>query len=163
MNAPKFKVKAHVTVPLLKVDDGKTYYVKFNGPIHRATVNEAEQKKYENARAKWDALDAAAKNDTENNPMPTPPNPPMLAQVIDLSSGEVAQIIVGSVLQSELQQAYPDHSYIGRGFQFVKAKIQGKRYSAYQIAELELEEEIDTTPQVEAKTADEKPASRAKK
>jgi hypothetical protein len=136
-----FKVKKHVTVQLLKVEDGKTYYVKFNGAIHKAVVNEAEQKKYENAKAKYDGLSADEKAKVDPKDIPVPPNPPQLAQVVNLETGEIVQIIVGSVLESELKREYPDDSYIGKGFQIQKAKIQGKRYAAYQIAELELEEE----------------------
>jgi hypothetical protein len=141
MNAPKFKIKKHVTVQLLKVEDGKEYFVKFNGAIHKAVVNEAEQKKYENAKAKYDSLSDAEKLQVEAKDIPVPPNPPQLAQVIDLTTGEVVQIIIGSVLESELKREYPNDTYVGKGFSIQKAKIQGKRYAAYQIAELELEEE----------------------
>jgi hypothetical protein len=113
--------------------------VKFTKSIHRAVTNEAEQKKYEAAMSKWSALTDAEKGDTTKNPVPVAPNPPMLAQVVNLTTGEINQIIVGSILQSELEREFPEHGYVGRGFQIRKSKIQGKRYAAYQIAELELD------------------------
>jgi hypothetical protein len=157
MTAVQFKVKRHVTVKLLKVEDGKEYFVKFNGAIHKAVVNEAEQKRFENAKAKYDSLSAEEKAKVDPKDIPTPPNPPQLAQVIDLTSGEVVQIIIGSVLESELKREYPNDAYVGKGFSIQKAKIQGKRYAAYQIAELELEDEAAETAEAE------KPARGAKK
>lgn len=154
MNAPQFKIKSHVTVPLLKTEDGKQYFVKITKAIHRAITNESENKKYENAMARFNALTEEEQKSVDR---PQAPNPPELCQVVNLMTGEINQMIVGAVLKSELEREYPNASYVGKAFQIQKAKVQGKRYSAYQIAELELEEE-----QAEEKPA-EAPAKATKK
>lgn len=87
----------------------------------------------------------------------------ILCNVVDLTTGETAQIIIPSVVQGIFHDSYgapkygtkgkgqpveqleppregqePD-SYVGRGFQFTKhQKASGKAYNPYTVAELEL-------------------------
>lgn len=152
MVASKFKIKKHVTVPLLKISDsGVPAYVKFTGEIFRAKVNESEQKKYEGALASWEKSD-------KKEPSPQAPNPPELAHVINLETGEVAQIIISAILGSELRDGYPNGGYVGKGFEIKKSKPTGsKRYAMFQIAEVELEDEP-----VEAETPVKAPAATKK-
>lgn len=123
--ALKFKIKSHVTVPLLKTpDSGVPIYVQITGAIFKA-------KPLEGARAAVTNADGTSKNE-----------PPMLAHAINLETGEVCQIIVNSVLQTELQEAFPDDTYVGRAFEIKKFKMaNGKRYATFQVAEIELDKE----------------------
>lgn len=116
----KFKVKSHVTLPLLKILPEKPLYVKIEGAIFKAK----EQ--------------AGARKQTapDGTPMQQPPE---LAHVIDLTSGEHAQIIIGTVLGTELRETYPNDAYVGKSFEIVQHKVQGKRYATYGITEIEVE------------------------
>jgi hypothetical protein len=133
MTAPKFAIKKHVTLPLLKLNDsGVPIYAFFTGAIFKAKVNEVEAKKYVKDLAVWEASD-------KTEPAPTVPNPPELAHVIDMETGEVAQIIVNAILKTELVDTYPNGTYVGKGFEIKKFKpTGGKRYAMIQIAEVEV-------------------------
>lgn len=150
MNAPKFKIKAHVTVQLLKIaDNGVPAYVKFAGAIFQAKTNEAEQKKFDLESAKYNKASPEERADMK---VPQQPNPPKLAHVVNLETGEVQQIIIGSILESELKDAYPEDGYVGKGFEIKKQKPTGnKRYAMYQIAEIELPEEAQADVPVAGK------------
>lgn len=100
----------HVTRPLLKWTDGKTYFFRIDSPIFQADRNEGE------------------KDDKKE--------PPFLYNAIDLTTGEEVQMIAPKVLHSELEKKYPDHGYVGRNFRAVKTKLEDKRYSTFQISEL---------------------------
>lgn len=115
----KFKVTKHVTVPLLKVpDNGEPVYVKITGTIHKAAAIEGGRK------------------DSEGKVQ----EPPELAQVINLETGEVMQIIFNAVLKKEIEREYPDGAYVNKSFQIRKFKMQtGKRYATFQITEIEAE------------------------
>lgn len=137
MATPKFVIKKHVTLPLLKLNDsGVPIYAFFTGAIFKAKVNEVEQKAYVKNLAAWEASD-------KSEAAPTQPNPPELAHVIDMESGEVAQIIVNAILKTELIDTYPNGTYVGKGFEIKKFKpTGGKRYAMIQIAEVEVPAEI---------------------
>lgn len=141
MAAIQFKIKKHVTVPLLKVpDNGAPVYVRFEEPIYRSTVPEIEKKKYETALKKYQEAIAAGETDVT---APQAPNPPELAKVVNLETGEHMEIIVSTVLGAELRESYSGDTYVMKGFEIKKFKMQnGKRYATFQIAELELEETI---------------------
>ncbi len=60
------------------------------------------------------------------------------ARVIDLTTGEVCNYVGASVVLSEINQAYPDESYVGK--KLVIEKIpgpSGKRYNRANIVEVE--------------------------
>lgn len=121
----KFKVKSHVTVPLLKVpDNGTPVYVTFDGAIEKAKDNDSmRQRKQKMAEA--------------GQPVNEPPH---IARVINLETGEHMQIIVNSVLKTEIEDKYPENGYIGVSFEIKKYKMTGgKRYATFQIAEIEVE------------------------
>lgn len=138
MATSKFAIKKHVTLPLLKVNDnGTPSYVFFTSAIFKAKVNEVEQKKYVKDLASWEASN-------KKEPAPQVPNPPELAHVIDMESGEVAQIIANAILKTEIEDNYPDDTYVGKGFEVKKFKpTGGKRYAMIQIAEVEVPPEIE--------------------
>lgn len=126
----KFKTKKHVTLPLLKIQPEKPLYVKFVEPIVKAKPQ---------AGGRTPAVDSAAAKK----------EPPELAHVIDLTTGEHAQIIIGTVLGAELRQTYTSDSYVGKDFEIVQHKVQGKQYATYGITEIEVE--VPAVEQVSAK------------
>lgn len=64
------------------------------------------------------------------------------AELLDIkaTNGEVRRLIVGSVLASELREAYPKDAYVGKWFRaakFAPNSEKGKRYATYEIHEIE--------------------------
>ena len=110
MTALKFKTKKHVTLPLLKMENNKPIYIQFTEAIFVGKV--VDDKK----------------------------EPPKMANVINLETGEECQIILGTVLESNLRETYPDDSYVGKQFELVKSAPEGARkYSLFNITEIEVE------------------------
>lgn len=126
-----FKVKKHVTLPLLKIQPEKPLYVTILDPIFKAKPQAGSRA--EAAANKPDAEGKGAKK-----------QPPELAHCVDLTTGEHCQIIIGTVLGSELRETYPDHSYVGHSFEIVQHKVQGKDYATYSITEIEVEAPKET-------------------
>ena len=112
--APAFKVKRNITLPLLKPQLEVPVYIKITGQIF---TGKAVQK-------------AGDGKDME---------PAKIVNCINLETGEECQIIVPSVLDSILNEEFTDNAYVGKGFQITKhAKVAGKRYHTFSVAELEL-------------------------
>lgn len=104
-----FKVKKHVTVPLLKMVNNTPIYVKFQGEIFKGKV--VDDKK----------------------------EAPTMANIINLQTGEEQQIILGTVLVGNLEEEYPNAGYVGKSFELVKSAPEGARkYSLYNITEIEV-------------------------
>lgn len=111
--APQFKVKRNITLPLLKPAIDVPVYIKVTSPIF---TGKAVQK-------------------AGDSPM----EPAKLVNCIDLETGEEAQIIVPAVLSGIFEDEFPENAYVGKGFQITKhAKVSGKRYHPFSVAELEL-------------------------
>src|SRR6185436_13034885 len=56
--------------------------------------------------------------------------PATILPVVNVETGELAQIIAGAVLEGILNDSYPDAGYVGHAFEIVKhAKREGKRYN----------------------------------
>jgi hypothetical protein len=127
--AVKFTKKKFVTLPLIKLADDTEYFFRFDGAIFKADDNDRPRKESE------------------------PKEPPYLAHVLNLETGEMGQIITPAVLKSELEKAYPKDSYVGKAFSLQRHKVEGKRYSTWDIAEIEIEEiELEPVPEsVDAK------------
>jgi hypothetical protein len=115
----KFKVKKHVTLPLLKQEDGKPIYIKTTGAIFQA-------KELEGQRARKNAEGQVQQ-------------PPHLMHVTNLETGEEMQIIANEVLKSTLEDAYPNESYVGKSFAVERKPIQkGKKYATFTVTEIEV-------------------------
>lgn len=118
----KAKVLKLLTLPLIKLRAGLTIYIKALEPMFVAKANKKEEKG----------------DDGE------PRKPPTLMHVLDLESGELAQIIPGTILADIFNDDYPNQTYVGRGFKIVvgeQKSVQGgggKRYNQYTVAEIEL-------------------------
>lgn len=113
VNGVTFKKKM-VTLPQLKMADGKTIHVRIDSPIVESKVN-ADRKGRDGEIMK----------------------PADVCNVTNLETGEVATIICGMVLKNKLEETYPDQKYVGRAFEITQHKVEGKRWRAYTIAELE--------------------------
>lgn len=62
-----------------------------------------------------------------------------LLNVVNLVTGENAQIIVPAVLKGIFDDEYPDNAYVGKKFSVTKhAKQTGKAYHPFSVAEIEV-------------------------
>lgn len=107
------KRKKLLTRPVLKWEVGKPRFIKIETAMHigKEMKEKAGEKKKE---------------------------PATLANVIDLSTGDLAQIIVNAVLKSVLNEEYPNDTYVGLCFSVTKqARVQGKQYDPFSIEEIE--------------------------
>lgn len=128
----KFKVKAHLTVPLLKVVDNVDYAVTFETPIVKADATPARKVFEEFTNPDTGVIEKREKQVQQKEP-------PSTAQVTDLYTGTRKQLIVGSVMLSELQKKYKDDSYVGKSFAFKVFTLAGKQYKGIELAEVEVE------------------------
>lgn len=64
--------------------------------------------------------------------------PATLCNVIDLRTGEPAQLILNAVVKSVLAEEYPNDSYVGLCFSITKQKrVEGKQYDPFMIEEID--------------------------
>jgi len=96
---PKFKVKRHVVKQLFKIKPGVEYYLLFTGKMHIG-------KKIE------DNKEAAT-----------------LADVTNLATGEIGQIICPKLIRDALSEEYPSDSYVGKAFAIELMRVPDKRYN----------------------------------
>jgi hypothetical protein len=149
--AVAFRVKAHVTLPLLKIEDDKQYAITIETPFKKGEAAPARKMKEEYTDPETGELKV-------RETMSKPQEPPVLCQVTNLYTGERAQMIAGAVFHSEITKQYPNDTYVGRSFQFTVQKASGKRYKVPMISEVEVEK-----PAAEDAGAAEKPkAAKAK-
>lgn len=103
------KIVRHVTLPLFKFDGKTPSYLRFDGAMFTGKI--VDDKK----------------------------EPPTMANVTNMATGEMGQIIVGAVLKQELTNQYPNDSYVGKTFEIVKSAPEGARkYSLWNITEVEV-------------------------
>lgn len=114
----KFKKIRAVNRPLLKFKTDEPLYVKAEKPMYKG---------------KEIAADKAKEGDKKKEPA-------MLLDVIDLTTGEEAQIILSAVVQSVLKEEYPSDKYVGKCFSMTKkGRAPGKSYDQYTVVEIEVE------------------------
>lgn len=126
--APKgFVFAKQVTRSVLsqKELDGKTpIYVEFEGAARQAPPIKRSPEEEE------DVMSGKVK----------PMDPPRVADIVNLETGELQIIIMNKVLESELDRAYPEGGYVGLSFGILKVGRGGKRldrqYNQYRIVEL---------------------------
>ena len=121
----KFKVKKHVTLPLLKMEADKPCFVTILEPIYKAKAI------------------APGRKAADGKPQMEPPE---LMNVTNLENGHEYQMIVNTVLGSNLRDAYPNDTYVGKSFLLERRQIAGKRYASFDITEIELATEAPATP-----------------
>lgn len=65
--------------------------------------------------------------------------PATICEILELDTGENLIMICATVLKSQLEEHFPDKSYVGKGFKITKMeKREGRNYSEFDIVELEL-------------------------
>jgi len=126
------KLAKILTLPLLKMKEGEPIYVKFTGPIFTGKMIKDDLAQIEKNKA----LVAAGKSPEAVKA------PPEMANVINLPTGELVQIMLGSVLKGIMTDEYPNDSYVGKGFVIEltekKRGRSGGNYNTYKVAELDL-------------------------
>lgn len=114
------KVARVVTVPQLKLRAGDVVYIQALKPIYKAK----EQKLAEGQKCDMEA--------------------PFLLDVVDLTTGQLNNIVVGVVLKDIFVEEYPNDAYVGKGFKIIVGEQKaakaggGKRYNQYEVYEIEL-------------------------
>lgn len=113
---PTFTRKAVVTVPVLKIEEGVSYYVHIRDAIQTKIVSEMDPK-------------TGLSSDKELNLLP----------VVDLTTGEIKQIVAGAALVGELKDYKGGNSaYMGLSFEIIKNPAKpGKRAKQWTIYEIE--------------------------
>jgi hypothetical protein len=119
-----FTLVKRITEQLIRLELDRVYYVRFDEKIFKA-------KPVTKARASSTAEDGPSKQ------------PPMLSRVTLLSEmkdgtlvGERGQIIIPTVLFTELVDFYPEHSYVGKIFQIIRHRLEGKSYNTFEVSEV---------------------------
>jgi len=105
----------HVTMPTLKLMPDVPVYVKITEKIFEGKTQPAK------------------KGETEKKA-------PWIFNVINLETGEVCQMVAGTVVQREIQDNYPKDAYVDKCFMIIKGKKKGsgdRGYFTYEIAEIE--------------------------
>jgi hypothetical protein len=128
-NVMQFEIVKRVTVPFLRIDDaGTPSYLKFDTAILPDTTTFSERVR-------------ASKNDATSKQEPI-----HIATVTNVQTGEVLRLVAHQVLESTLDDAYPDKSYVGRIFEIKKSKREGKRYFSFDIQEIKLKGANSSAP-----------------
>lgn len=109
----KFKVKEAVTLDVLKFDSGTTIFIRFLEKIRKAEKQNPKNEEQEEIT---------------------------LAHVQELETGLEYTLVVGAVLEKEIQAKYPDDAYVGKCFRVQKLDVEGERWKNYRIHEIEIED-----------------------
>lgn len=113
LNKP-VKLVRNVTLPVLRQRDGAPIAVQFNSKIVQGTKLEGDTSERQ---------------------------PPKLATVIDLKTGELCTLICNAAMVSALERMYPKAEYVGKQFAMVSMKRphKGERtIREYSIREIEI-------------------------
>ncbi len=112
--ALKYSIAKRIVVPTMKVEVDTPIFVRFEQAIEaRKKIEEVEGKSVEKMIE--------------------------IARVTNLETGEICEIVAGTVLMSELAEAYAENGYIGKCFRICKKNVAGKRYKAYELDEITVE------------------------
>ncbi len=122
-----FKRAGNVTLELLKIVAGKSYFVRFTGDMHLG--------KEVAAKVEVDPTTGEVKTKKKD--------PAYVAFVDNLEDGQPRQIIVSTVMRKELDEAFPNFAYVGKSFEFSIQRPSGKEYNVPQIFQLEDETDDD--------------------
>lgn len=109
-----FNKTKQVTLPILKKQDDVPVYVKFIGEVF--TGKEVKGNSANNAKME----------------------PARIANVINLETGEEMQLIINTVLESILNENYPDQKYVGKCFEIIQYSPSGKKYKNFRVSEGQL-------------------------
>jgi hypothetical protein len=112
----RFTVKKSVTLPFLKVFDGKPYFWRF---LDAVKIGKDISKPMAGADGKAKKMD-----------------PAHIARIFDHELGREMEVIIGAVLKGILDEDYEDDGYVGKTFRIVRFSPEGKRYKTFEVAEL---------------------------
>lgn len=116
----EFEVVRNVTLPFIVIPaDGNPFYLKFN------TAFEADKTTFSERVRR-------TRGEADQNTAPMD-----IAEVVNLQSGEVGRLVAHQVLKSNLDEAYPNDTYIGKYFKIAKNKSKG-RYFNFNVVEIKL-------------------------
>lgn len=119
----EIEVVRNVTLPFIIIpSDGNPFYLKFNTAIEldKTTFSERVRKGKTDADGKAQSAE-----------------PMHIAEVTNLQSGEVGRLVAHQVLESNLNEAYPNNGYVDKCFKISKQK-SAKRYFTFNIVEIKL-------------------------
>lgn len=116
----KFRKIKNVTIPQIKIEKEKEYYLRIDTAITKAP-------------------DSAGRVHMEDGKTAGKMPSPELIQVTNLENGEQGTVIVNTVLGRILNDNYPDHTYVGKSFCIVRHELAGKKYATFDLAEIEVE------------------------
>lgn len=110
-----FKVKAKLTRPLFKIIKDAPLYVRIVGAMYQGE--------------KLVKKDGTSASDMD---------PAILANVVNLETGEEGQIICNAALEAVLKRTYPNDGYIGKCFGLRRnERVTGKKYDTFGVDEIE--------------------------
>jgi len=128
----KIYTRKAVTLPLLMINDGDSISVRLEGPIHESTMatgrkggdgKDMKPMKLCNVVMMADYTSIIVKGKEE--------------QEVLHAAGEERQLVCNAVLESTLEEHFPDASYVGKCFEIgCTGKVPGKRYKGFTLAEL---------------------------
>jgi hypothetical protein len=111
------KRKKLLTRPVLKMPEGVPRYVKIEAPMFIGKTIKEKSKGGDDKKQK---------------------EPATILDVVDLTTGEQAQIVCNAVLKSVLAEEYPNDAYVGLCFSIEKqGRAPGKDYNPFHIEEIE--------------------------
>jgi hypothetical protein len=113
----EFKTKKLLTIPLLKLKEDETRYIKVTGAMY---VGKEIKSKRANANP------TAARE------------PATLVNAVNLETGEQCQVICSAVVKGVFEDNYPNDAYVGKCFALTKlARAAGKEYNGFKVEEIE--------------------------
>ena len=116
----EFKRIKAVTLPTFKLAIGEAYNILFQT-----------------------AFTVGKKVKGEKNDKGEDKEPPMVANVVNMNTGELGQLIGNAALFGELNDSYPNKGYVGKGFEITKMPPkEGRRAMRFQIFEIEVPKTI---------------------
>lgn len=116
------KRKKLLTRPVLKMPEGVARYVLIEAPMFIGKVIKEKLKEGTDKKQK---------------------EPATILNIVDLTTGEQAQIVCNAVLKSVLSEEYPNDTYVGKCFSIEKQGRQpGKDYNPFHIEEIENPNEV---------------------
>ena len=119
----QFEVVRNVTLPfLIMTSDGTDNFVKFDSAILPDTSTFSER--------------VRKTKTSDGGPQST--DPMHIALVTNLQTGEVCRLVAHQVLESNLNECYPNDGYVGKYFKITKQKAAKGRYFNFNIIEIKL-------------------------
>jgi hypothetical protein len=122
----QFKEKRVLTLPTMKFENNTTRYFRFDSKIEIKPKTELEKNK-----------ETGAMEEVEKEIA--------VVMVTDLEEKDTdkqrGQLVVGTVLQSVMNESYPEGDYVEKCFKIEKDKQQGRRYATYTVIEIEVDAE----------------------